>query len=504
LFFLPWECSFKAAAIDPMGGWLRYTVMPLSPAPALLWFRNDLRVSDNPALTHAVDSGRPVVAVYVLDQISHGLRPLGAASLWWLHGSLEALQAALAALGIPLVLRRGPSADVIRDTVDETHAGLVVWNRRYEPAAVAIDSDIKAELQEGGIEVVSCNASLLVEPWDVTTKAGDPFRVFTPFWRAATAGAAPREPLPPPRKLSGPSGVTSDQLADWKLEPASPDWAGGFRSRWQRGEQAAQERLASFIAGRLDGYAEARDRPDSDGTSGLSPHLRFGEISPFQVWHAVRDHGGENASRFRTEIGWREFNYHIMFHAKALHEVNFQPRFDAFPWTKDTAGFEAWTRGRTGYPIVDAGMRQLWETGWMHNRVRMIVGSFLIKDLLGDWRLGEKWFWDTLVDADPASNAGNWQWVAGSGADAAPFFRIFNPVRQGEKFDPRGDYVRRYVPELASMPDEYVHRPWEAGADVLAQAGVVLGTTYPRPIVDHREARDAALEAFRQTRMPSE
>lgn len=476
---------------------------PSTSRPIIVWFRDDLRIADNPALSHAVESGRPIIPVFVLDQISHGIRPMGAASLWWLHGSLFSLQKRLKALGASLILRRGPAADVIRDLVEETGAEAVTWNRRYDPDAVAIDRHLKAELQENGIQVTSCNGSLLFEPWTLTTKAGDPFKVFTPFWRAAQAAQEPRKPLPSPKTLSGVSGIESENLSDWELEPAAPNWATGMDAFWERGEVMAAKRLAAFEDSDLKGYDVARDRPDQTGTSRLSPYLRFGEISPHHVWHSLTRRTGVDADRFRSEIGWREFNHHILFHARRLREHSFQPRFNDFPWESDAKSLRAWQRGKTGYPIVDAGMRQLWHTGWMHNRVRMLAASFLIKDLLIDWREGEAWFWDTLVDADPANNPGNWQWVAGSGADAAPFFRVFNPVRQGEKFDPNGDYVREWVPELKDMPASDIHEPWNAKPEILKKAGVTLGKSYPQPIVDHGKARDAAMAAFQTIRNSS-
>ncbi|MDC7788853.1 deoxyribodipyrimidine photo-lyase [Rhodoplanes sp. TEM] len=476
--------------------------------PIVVWFRDDLRVSDHPALTAAAATTAPVIAVYDLDEESPGLRPLGGAARWWLAGSLRALARDLRARGVILVLRRGPAARVIPDLVAETGAVEIVWNRRHDPAAAAVDEAVADALTARGIGVATFQASLLTEPDQLRTKAGGPFGVFTPFWRALLARPAPRAPLPAPTAMQGFDGVGSERLEDWRLEPTVPDWAAGLRAEWTPGETGAQDRLARFLDAGLAGYATLRDRPDRTNTSRLSPHLRFGEISPFQVWDAAmlaRDtrRGGATAAdidKFLSELAWREFSYHLLAHTPDLATRNYQARFDAFPWRSDPDGLRAWQRGRTGYPIVDAGMRELWTTGWMHNRVRMVVASFLAKHLLIDWREGERWFWDTLVDADPANNAASWQWVAGSGADAAPYFRIFNPVLQGEKFDPDGAYVKQWLPALRGLPAKLVHRPFEATPDELRRAGVALGDTYPRPLVDHRAARERALAALAETR----
>ncbi|MCA1297450.1 cryptochrome/photolyase family protein [Stappia indica] len=468
-------------------------------APALLWFRNDLRLDDNLALAAAVESGRPILAVHVEDSGTDGRRAPGGASRWWLHHSLASLNRSLAELGIPLVLRRGPEADVLRDLVGETGAGAVFWNRRYDAPGIAADSDLKASLRASDIACESFNGALLIEPWRVRSGSGGPLKVFTPFWRAAQAAGAPPQPLDAPAKAKGhPVPPPSDRLEDWGLLPTRPDWAGGLRDTWQPGEASARRTLSRFIDERLAGYADNRDQPGCNGTSILSPHLRFGEISPRRIWHEVCAAGIEGAAltKFQAELGWREFSYHLLFHFPDLATRNFQRRFDAFPWREDPAGLTAWQRGRTGYPLVDAGMRQLWQTGTMHNRVRMVAASFLVKHLLLDWRLGEAWFWDTLVDADPASNTASWQWVAGSGADAAPYFRIFNPTTQGERFDGDGAYTRQWLPELARLPDRYLFRPHEAPSEVLAEAGVRLGDTYPFPIVEHAKARQRALDAF--------
>jgi len=461
------------------------------PPPTIVWFRDDLRLADNPALDAAVSRGTPVVAVYVLDEQSPGIRPLGGAARWWLHHSLEALATALRGLRIPLVLRRGPAEAVIGDLAAATGADRIVWNRRYGGPEIAIDKAIKTALTDAGIAVESFAASLLYEPWTLKPSTGPYYKVFTAFWKAARASQHPRTPLPVPDRAPGGSvDVPSDLLDDWGLLPKAPDWSGGLADTWTPGEAGAQERLQTFLEGTVNDYAQSRDRPDRDATSMLSPHLRFGEISPYQVWHATlaRD-DSSGADKFLSEIGWREFSWHLLFHKPDLATTNIDSRFDRFAWHRDQDGLRAWTNGRTGFPIVDAGMRQLWHTGWMHNRVRMIAASFLIKDLMIDWRDGEAWFWDTLVDADAANNPASWQWVAGSGADASPFFRVFNPVLQGQKFDPDGTYVRRWVPELADTSVKTLHEPWKATGGTVEN--------YPAPIVDHARARQRALDAFK-------
>ncbi len=484
--------------------------------PVIVWFRQDLRIADNPALSAAAKAagadGRTVIPVFVLDDAApdtgaKGDLCPGGASRWWLHHSLAALGEALDDLGAPLVLRRGRAAEVIQELVDAAGAAAVFWNRCYEPHAVARDRKIKSSLQDQGIGARSFNGALLFEPWEIETSSGGPYRVYTPFWKACLARPGPEAPGRAPESLKAYDGkIESEALDDWTLLPDRPNWAQGFEDRWTPGEAGARARLGDFLDEALADYADGRDRPDKDFTSRLSPHLHFGEISPRQVWHGVeraRQTSGsgfpeQGARKFLSEIGWREFCHHLLFHFPTLPHGNYNDKFDDFPWRNDPGGLRAWQTGQTGFPIVDAGMRQLWATGWMHNRVRMIVASFLTKDLLVHWRHGEAWFRDTLVDADLANNAAGWQWVAGSGADAAPYFRVFNPMTQGKKFDPDGDYVREWVPEIAALPGKYLQAPWTAPDDVLAEAELELGRDYPKPIVDHKTARERALDAYGQ------
>ena len=462
---------------------------------SLVWFRDDLRVADNPALLAAAADGG-AVALYVLDEESAGIRPLGGAAKWWLHHALVDLGVELARLGIPLLLRRGPGAGVVPAVAAELAVRSLYWNRRYGGPERAVDTAVKEWAGGAGVHAETFQASLLHEPWTVRTGAGNPYQVFTPFWRALGAQDF-RAPLGTPdagRGFGGPL-PDSDRLAPWGLLPNAPDWAGGLAETWQVSAAAGQKALAEFLERRVRDYSEARDRPDQPGTSRLSPYLRWGQLSPFQVWAALagpRSGGSLGPAVFASELGWREFCWHQLFHHPDLATVNLRRHFDDFPWqtpdfpqtpeATDPAGpgsavdhLRAWQQGATGIPLVDAGQRELWRTGFMHNRVRMVTASFLIKNLGIHWRVGEAWFWDTLVDADAASNPANWQWVAGSGADAAPFFRIFNPVTQAKKFDPAGKYVNRWVPEL-------------------------LTAGYPEPVVDLADSRRAALDALASTK----
>jgi deoxyribodipyrimidine photo-lyase len=475
-------------------------------APTLHWFRNDLRLDDNPALMRATEAGA-MLAVFI-DETDASLRPRGGAQGWFLHHALASLDADLRAKGSELVILRGCSREIIPQLAEAIGAALVTWNRRYGGEERELDAGIKAKLKERQIAAESFNGHLLYEPMEIRSQAGGPMRVFTPFWKAARAKRAVEAPMPPPARLPAPPDLSKLKarvsLADLCLLPTKPDWAGGLRETWQPGEAGAKKRLMAFLEGGLRGYAEDRNRPDLPSTSMLSAHLAVGDISVRRVWQVTEQalEAGEtrasakDVEKFFSELGWREFAYHLLFHYPTLRKVNYQSKFDAFPWESNAQALAAWQKGATGYPIVDAGMRQLWQTGFMHNRVRMIVASFLIKHLMIDWREGEAWFWDTLCDADPANNAASWQWVAGSGADAAPYFRIFNPITQGEKFDPDGIFVRTYIPEIARLPDEFIHRPWEAPGHILTRAGIRLGDTYPRPVVSHEHARERALEAF--------
>jgi deoxyribodipyrimidine photo-lyase len=468
--------------------------------PIIVWFRKDLRLGDNHALHAAAQTGRDIIPIYIREPSQSENGPLGAAQAWWLHHSLESLQKDLIDIGSRLVLRSGKPDGVLADLMDETGASDVYWNRRYDPKGIAVDGPLKDWLAAKAVTVKSFAGQLLHEPLRLKTGSGTPYRVYTPFWRALEASGEPDHPLARPEKLAAPEQwPVGDDLTGWKLLPHKPDWAKTFSEIWTPGEAAAVERLETFIEDGLSGYKTRRDLPAAEGTSGLSPHLAMGEISPARIWHAtrnLRDVPAEDVITFRKELVWRDFSYHLLFHNPDLPKENLNRKYDAFAWAENDDAFRCWTKGETGYPIVDAGMRQLRRHGTMHNRVRMIAASFLIKDLLIDWRRGEAWFRDTLVDADPASNAASWQWVAGSGADASPFFRVFNPVLQGEKFDPDGIYVKTFVPELADLPAKLVHRPFEASQSILDAAGLTLGDTYPKPLVDHAKARDRALAAY--------
>jgi deoxyribodipyrimidine photo-lyase len=470
---------------------------------AIVWFRRDLRLTDNPALSAACEHARHVVALYVHALEEDGEWAPGGASRWWLHHSLARLDESLRARGGRLTIRRGGSLESLLAVAQETGATHVYWNRLYDPARVAHDTQVKAALREAGLHCESFNAALLHEPWEVRTGQGDPYRVFTPFWKACAArlDALPR-PIAAPARIATPAAqVASLALDALELMPRIR-WDAGLQEAWTPGEDGALAQLESFAGGAIARYGEGRNRPDLPETSRLSPHLHFGEIGPRQCLAAARNAVAErpsaqgSADSFVRELGWREFAHHLLHHFPQTPTAPLDTRFEAFPWDPNDAWVEAWQRGRTGYPIVDAGMRELWHTGWMHNRVRMIAASLFTKNLRQPWLEGAQWFWDTLVDADLANNTLGWQWTAGCGADAAPFFRIFNPMLQTERFDPERAYLRRWLPELARLPDKWIHCPWEAPAAVLAEAGVELGRTYPRPIIDFRASREAALAAY--------
>jgi deoxyribodipyrimidine photo-lyase len=476
-------------------------------SPAILWFRQDLRLQDNPALHAALARGGPIVPVYIWDEAGEWGWAPGTAGRWWLHHSLVALDAALRERGSKLVLLRGDTETCLAELARTTGANALYWNRRYELAAVARDSWIEAELPTLGIAVHTFNGALLNEPHTIANRQRRPFQVFSPYWRNCLT-----QPVPPPLKLApeplpSPSKwPRSATLAEFDLLPAGERFPR-FAGTWQPGEAGAADRLRRFTDVPIEHYADGRDLMAQEGTSRLSPHLHFGEIGPRQIWAAVRNLGRsrgvfpphKGAAVFLSQLGWREFGYHLLFNFPHTQELPLHEPFSRFPWADDPGDekLRAWQLGRTGYPIVDAGMRQLIATGWMHNRARMITASFLVKHLRLNWRSGARWFWENLVDADIANNTLGWQWSAGCGADAAPYFRIFAPVLQGQKFDRDGEYVRRWVPELAALPAKYVHAPWTAPDHVLQAARVRLGENYPRPIVDHAKARSEALDAFR-------
>jgi len=475
---------------------------------SLVWFRLDLRLADNPALDAAVKHKGPVVPVFVWAPDEEAPWEPGGASCWWMHQSLLALQSKLESVGSRLIIRRGETLAALRQVARETGANAIFWNRRYEPAVMARDQIIKQSLRDDGFKVESFNGALLHEPWTIENQSGKPFQVFTPFWKKCLSLPDPTESIRAPKKLPTPAkwpkSLALDELG---LEPKI-NWAKGFSEVWQPGEDGARANLDRFLASAFTQYTVQRNHPGVAGTSRLSPHLHFGEITPRQIWNGVKKIASKNGmttaswreAQFLTEIGWREFAHHLLFHFPKTPTEPLRSSFANFPWREDAKMLTAWQRGQTGYPIVDAGMRELWTTGWMHNRVRMIVASFLVKDLLTSWTEGARWFWDTLVDADLAQNTLGWQWTAGCGADAAPYFRVFNPVSQGKKFDPKGDYVRRWCPELAKLPDEWIHQPWLAPHDVLVRAGLELDRNYPRPIIAHNIAREVALEAFAKTK----
>ena len=465
----------------------------------IVWFRLDLRLADNPALRAAVDTGQPVVPVFIWSPEEEQDWQPGAASRWWLHQSLQSLSESLNKVGSKLLIREGGSLEQLQVLCEELKAGSVFWNRRYEPAIIERDSQIKESLISSGIEAKSFNSALLLEPWEVKNKQGGPYKVYTPFSKFCFNSTF-RPPLPAVRSLKSLKKYPrSSALDELELEPKI-DWASGFESAWSPGERGAQNNLKRFLKNAAEQYDNQRNIPGITGTSRISPHLHFGEIGPLQVWSALNERFSkkipDGAHTYLKEILWREFAYHLIFHFPHTPDSPLREDFANFPWKKNKRHLAAWQKGRTGFPIVDAGMRELWHTGWMHNRVRMIVASFLVKHLLIPWQEGAKWFWDTLVDADLASNTLGWQWTAGCGADAAPYFRVFNPILQGEKFDSKGEYVRKWIPEISALPNKLIHKPWEASAEVLAHAEIKLGKSYPKPIVDHREGRENALQAY--------
>ncbi len=472
-----------------------------SPAPLLLWFRQDLRLQDNAALEAALRWQGPIIPVYIWSPEDEGEWAPGEAQQWWLYQALPDLDRSLQKYGSRLILRSGEAERAIPKLVEETGAGAVYWNRRYEPLVTDRDSRIKQDLLERGVKAKSFNSSLLFEPWMVSTGQGKPYQVFTPFWKNVTRGVVAGvvevelDLLAEQAPEVWPSSLSVDALS---LLPDIP-WYKGIAEAWTPGEGEAQRLLAHFLQAGGVHYKDQRDIPGKAGTSKLSPYLHFGHIGPRQIWAATVEAGIDQTvggKVFLKEVGWREFAYHVMFHFPYTIHEPLRSEYKEFPWKAEDAVLKAWQSGKTGYPLVDAGMRQLWKEGWMHNRVRMVVASLLVKHLLHDWKAGAEWFWDTLVDADLASNSLGWQWAGGCGADAAPYFRIFNPVTQGMKFDPDGTYIRSYVPELAKLDVPYIHEPWVAPDTVLRAAGIRLGDDYPLPIVEQKAGRQRALDAL--------
>ena len=459
---------------------------------AVHWFRQDLRLADNPALAKAA-SHNFVLPIYISDNSDAEQWNIGAASRCWLHHSLASLNMSIEG---NLAFYQGEPLEIFKTLVDKFDIEAVYWNICFEPWQMARDEKIAAFLRSRNISVASTNASLLWLPAAINKTDGTPFKVFTPFYRKGCLNEIePRKPLKAPSCVFV-QDDESAKLSELELLP-NENWHQTLVQYWQIGEVGAQTRLKDFIAKGLFSYKEGRNFPAKPCVSRLSPYLHFGEISPNQLWYTIRNLADDsNVDHFCSELGWREFSYNLLWHNSELPTKNLQSKFDFFPWQYNEQWLTAWQQGRTGIPMVDAGMRELWQTGFMHNRVRMIVGSFLVKNLRMHWQHGERWFWDTLFDADLANNSASWQWIAGCGADAAPYFRIFNPVTQGQKFDPHGEYVRRFIPELAALPDTYLFNPWQAPASVLEQAGIELGVTYPLPIVDLKQSREEALEAF--------
>ena len=468
-------------------------------SPIIVWFRQDLRLRDNPAFIAATETGQPILPIYILDDESAGEWAMGAASRWWLHHSLTSINKSLNG---HLCFYQGEASKIIDDIINETKANGIYWNRCYEPWRIARDKNIKSSLKEKNIDAQSFNGALLFEPHAVLKEDGTPYKVFTPFYRKGCLerNHEPQKPQEKPVNIQFFSSDNKTHVDDLKLLPTI-GWDKTMAETWNSGEDGAQERLAEFLDNGLSDYKEGRNHPAQNNVSRLSPYLHFGEISPRDVWHQtkaaiVAQRLEKDGDHFLSEIGWREFSNNLLYHFPDFPRKNLQKKFDHFPWRDDPNALKAWEKGMTGYPIVDAGMRELWQTGYMHNRVRMIVGSFLVKNLLIHWHHGEDWFWDTLVDADLANNSASWQWIAGCGADAAPYFRVFNPITQGQKFDKEGEYIRKYIPEIATLPDKYLNCPWDTPQDILNHCGITLGKTYPKPIVDLKISRERALNAF--------
>jgi len=472
--------------------------------PVIVWFRRDLRVADNPALHAAIQTRQPVIPLFIFD--TPAPKPIGAASQWWLHHALKELNEALLKCGNKLILRKGNSQQILTDIIKSTQANALFWNRRYVESEIEIDKQIKADLSSSKVQVESFNGSLLREPWEVKTGQGTYYKVYTPFWRTLQKIEPARSaPLPSPKKILAPKKYPrSDAINSWTLTPKNPNWAKSFPEFWGPTLATSRKNLSHFLKNAVRDYETNRDYPAIHGTSKLSPYLAWGQISPLEIWHETHNFIASNSItqtqglKFLSQIAWREFSMHLLFYNPAMATKPLRSEFSQYPWRDNKENLQRWQQGKTGYPIVDAGMRQLWQTGWMHNRVRMICASFLIKHLLIPWQLGEEWFWDTLLDADLANNSAGWQWVAGCGADAAPYFRIFNPFGQGEKFDSDGAYVKTYVPEISTLPNKYIHQPWTAPSAVLEKHNIILDKTYPAPMIDHRFARERALEGYQK------
>ena len=470
----------------------------------IFWFRQDLRMLDNPAFAEACQRGF-IIPIYILDDVNSGIHKLGSASRWWLNSALRDLDDSLGGL---LRFYAGDALTLLPQLAKAYNAQGVFWNRCYEPWRINRDTKLKQRLIDNGIEVLTANGSLLWEPWQVLKNNGEAYRVFTPYYRRGCLSMpAPRSPIPIPKHIryAPPDRkLGACTLTDLNLLP-NIDWHLKLSKHWDISEKNALRCATDFVSKRLTDYREGRNFPHDSKVSRLSPYLRFGQISPNMVWFLAKNssekiESAESLDMFLSELGWREFSYYTMYHFPELPVKNLQTRFDKFPWRSEFSHLKAWEEGNTGFPLIDAGMRELWETGYMHNRVRMVVGSFLVKNLLIHWHYGQRWFWDCLVDADLASNSAGWQWVAGCGTDAAPFFRIFNPITQSEKFDAEGKYIRRFVPQLSSLSNKDIHAPWMASPEALSAARIKLGDNYPRPIVDVKSSRALALSAFEHTK----
>lgn len=473
---------------------------------AILWFRQDLRLLDNKAFYHACEQHKEILPIFIWDENTPQKWQMGSAQKWWLYHSLVSLQKDLKEHGLDLYLRKGKANEILKKITFEHNIQCLYSNFSYEPYQKNQDEGLKNELLENQIEVSCYNSSLLCEPWQIQTKSGSPYSVFSQFWKAFEMQEIEIKVYPKPKKFPKLIQIKNEDLTTWNLLPTSPNWAKGFEKYWKIGEKAAQEKLKNFTQTHLENYAQKRDFPAINGTSKLSSHLHFGEISPHLIWENCKKtfKGNQKNSKgletYLREIGWREFCYYLIYHNPDFPEKNFHKKFDKLKWEKDPKKLKAWQKGLTGYPIIDAAMRELWQTGWMHNRLRMVVGSFLTKHLQIHWMEGAKWFWDTLLDADLSNNSAGWQWVAGSGADAQPYFRIFNPIIQSKKFDPQGNFIRKWIPELAKLSNDEIHTPWEISKENLEKADIKLGKTYPFPIVDHKKAREKALKNFEATK----